>query len=256
MLTGRFQGQTALVTGGGSGIGRAIARAIAQEGAFVYLAGRREHVLDECLAEIQSTGGRAKAIRCDVTIRAEVDNLVEIIRSEAHVLNILVNAAGVMRVGLIHEVTEEDFDVVFGSNVKGLWLVSRCCIPLLRGSENANIIHVSSIAGTRSDPGLGIFEASKAAVNSLTKVMAKELAKEKIRVNAIAPGPVDTPLYHGSVFGDDIGIGRRYDELISAVPFGRIGTPMEVARLAVFLASPESDFISGSITSIDGAMGY
>jgi len=162
--------------------------------------------------------------------------------------------------GLIHESSEEDFDDIFATNVKGLWMVSKMAVPLLEKQEGANIIHISSIAGTRSDPGLGLYEASKAAVNSLTKVMAKELAPQRIRVNAIAPGPIDTRLFSGDPLGTDVtagdGTDQRIESLKESVPFGRVGTPEEVARLATFLASPESDFISGSITSIDGAMGY
>ncbi len=254
-MIGRFDGQVALVTGGGSGIGRAIAKQFAQEGAFVYLAGRRDFKIEETTAEIASVGGECRAVLTDVTRPEDIDNLMRIIAEEHGDLHILANAAGVLRVGLLHETSEEDFDATFNANVKGLWLVSKAAIILMRGRPNANIIHISSIAGTRFDAGLGLFEASKAAVNSITKVMAKELARERIRVNAIAPGPTDTGLFHGSIFGDEVE-RSHYQDLVSSVPFGRMGSPEEVARLAVFLASPESDFISGSITSIDGAMGY
>lgn len=256
----KFSGKIVLVTGGGAGIGRAVAVHFADLGAVVYLASRRENLLLETVHEIRDRGGDAHGFPTDVSKGADVASLLSRIQSEHGKLDILVNAAGVMRIGLVHETSEEDFDLVFTSNVKGLWLVSKLAVPLLQKSTGANIIHISSIAGTRHDPGLGIYEASKAAVNSLTKVMAKELASEKIRVNAIAPGPIDTRLYSGSPFGPDLGtdddLHRRLEELKASVPFGRAGTPDEVARLAVFLASPESDFISGSITSIDGAMGY
>jgi NAD(P)-dependent dehydrogenase (short-subunit alcohol dehydrogenase family) len=255
----RFDNSVVLVTGGGTGIGRAIATSFAAEGAMVYVAGRREAVLHEVAREITGRGERALPVRADVSKGADVASLIDLIRRRDGRLNVLVNAAGAFSMGLVHESSEEDFDLMFNTNVKGLWLVSKLAVPLLTGQPNANIIHLSSIAGTRFDPGIGLYEASKAAVNSLTKVMAKELAPHKIRVNAIAPGPVDTKLFSGDPLGTDVEkreSGTTAIHLSEPVPFGRLGTPEEVARLALFLASPESDFISGSITSIDGAMGY
>jgi len=248
------QDRVVLVTGGGTGMGRAIARRFALDGAFVYLAGRRGHMLDETAEIIQATGGRSHTIPTDVTREAEVEALFQTIREQHGYLDVVVNAANAFRMGLLHETAGEDFDLMMNTNVRGLWLVTKSAVPLLV-RPNANIIHISSIGATRTDTGMGVFEASKAAVNTLTKVMAKELAPQKIRVNAIAPGPIDTGIYRGSALGDDQEKKLR-EELVSSVPFGRMGTPEEVARLAVFLASPESDFISGSITSIDGAMGY
>jgi NAD(P)-dependent dehydrogenase (short-subunit alcohol dehydrogenase family) len=245
----------AVVTGASSGIGRATARAFAKAGFFTFLVGRREERLTESLIKIRELGGDGAIIPADLTKDEEIDRLVEIVTREKGAVDILVNAAGVLKVGLVHKSSEEDFDLMFALNVRGLWLVSKKLIPLMKDRSNANIIHISSIAGSRSDAGLGIYQASKAAVNTLTKVMAKELAQDKIRVNAIAPGPIDTELFKGSVFGDEMEADNG--ETRSAIGlFGRMGSPKEVARLALFLASPESDFISGSITSIDGAMGY
>lgn len=246
-----------LVTGGGSGIGKSIAHGFAKEGATLYITGRRTSVLEEAQKELEESGADARIIPADISKTEEVQKLISRIDSEAGRLDVLVNAAGVFHLGFVHETPEEDFNAIFDSNVRGLWLACKYSIPLLRKSQFPNIINISSIAGSRSDPALGVYEASKAAVNSLTKVMARELAKEKIRVNAIAPGPVDTELYTGSILGDDLEKATmRRGELEQSVPFGRLGAPEEVARLALFLASPESDFISGSVTSIDGAMGY
>jgi len=252
-----FEGRVALITGGGGGIGRAIARSFAAQGANVIIASRRGAPLEETLEEIARLGAKATSVTADVSSAPDVENLLDRIARDHGHLDILVNAAGVLRMGLLNAASEADFDATFATNVKGLWLVTKLAVPLMRGRDNANVINISSIAGTRTDPGIGIYEASKAAVNTLTKVMAKELAADRIRVNAIAPGPIDTELYQGSVFGDDgEAEANSRGRGASAVPFGRMGSPDEVARLACFLASPESDFISGSITSIDGAMGY
>jgi NAD(P)-dependent dehydrogenase (short-subunit alcohol dehydrogenase family) len=245
-----------LVTGGGTGVGRAVAQRFATEGAFVYLAGRRDHQLEETAEAITARGGRCRALPTDITVREEVDSLLRSVREQHGFLDVLVTAANVFRMGLVHEMPDEDFDLIFNTNIRGLWMVSKLAIPLMLGRTNANIIHISSSGATRTDPGVGLFEASKAAVNTLTKVMAKELATQKIRVNAIAPGPLESSFFRGNVLGEDRGGHGSHPALVASVPFGRIGTPEEVARLAVFLASPESDFISGSVTAIDGALGY
>jgi NAD(P)-dependent dehydrogenase (short-subunit alcohol dehydrogenase family) len=244
-----------VVTGGGTGIGRAVALRFAQDGAFVYLIGRRGALLDETAELLASVGGRARTVPADVSKRPEVEAVITAIKEQHGFVDVLVNAANAFRMGNTHETEDDDFDLVFDTNVRGLWLMTKLAIPLMKGRANANIIHLSSIGATRVDTGVGVFSASKAAVNALTKVMAKELAPARIRVNAIAPGPIETEFYRGTPLGDQLEQHHRA-ELVSSVPFGRMGTPEEVARLALFLASPESDFISGSITSIDGAMGY
>ncbi|CAN5338326.1 beta-ketoacyl-ACP reductase [soil metagenome] len=250
-----LKGKIALVTGGGSGIGRGIAQAFAADGAFVYIASRRGQMLDECVREITAAGGQARAVPTDLGRAEDVHILMREIKDGHGALDILVNAAGVMRVGLVADASEGDFDETFNSNVKSLWLTTKLAIPLMKGRAGANVIHISSIGAVRADTGLGLYEASKAAVNCLTKVMAKELAKDRIRVNAIAPGPTDTQFFSGSFLGDDVE-RKQSPESSDAVPFGRVGLPDEIARLAIYLASPESDLISGSITSIDGAVGY
>ncbi len=257
-MAGRFEGETVMITGASTGIGRAISGSFAQEGANAYLVGRRADLLESAANEIRSrNGSEPRVITADVSSAEDVARVVDVLRTEVGHLDILVNAEGVLRVGAVHETSEEDFDAMFCTNVKGLWMISKAMVPLMKDRPNSNMIHLSSTAGTLFETGLGVYEAAKSAVNTLTRVMAKELAEFRIRVNAIAPGPIDTELYHGSVFGDDLEERiSKCKEGAPSLPFGRLGTPGEVARLAMFLASKESDFISGSITTIDGAMGY
>ncbi|MEQ8819566.1 MAG: SDR family NAD(P)-dependent oxidoreductase [Sumerlaeia bacterium] len=245
--------RTILVTGAGSGIGRAIAVAMARRGGHLFCAGRNEAHLKETQHLIAEAAGHCEILTGDVRYASDVEKIMARIDAAGRGLDVLVNNAGVYRTGKLHEMDADEFDEVLDTNVRSVWLVTRHALPLMQGRSGANIINISSIAGTRFDPGMGAFEASKAAVNTFTKVQAKELAP--IRVNAIAPGPTDTKgLFEPLATDKDREEARQ--SMQQMVPFGRLGAPEEVARLAIFLASPEADFISGSITSIDGGMGY
>ncbi len=247
--------KSVLVTGGGSGIGRAIAVAMADRGATIFISGRRVAPLRETERLVRQLCGECYFLEADISQESDTLRLMAKIRDTVGGLDVLVNNAGIFRTGKVHDTSLEDFDQMFATNVRGVFMVTKESIPLMQGRKGANIINISSIAGTRSDPDMGVYEASKAAVNTLTKVQAKELAQLGIRVNAIAPGPVDTSaLFEGVEDPKEVEEARL--KMASAVPFGRLGAPEEIARLAVFLASSEADFISGSITSIDGAMGY
>lgn len=253
--TNFLEGKFVLISGGSSGIGRAIAESMIARGGQVLITGRRVSLLEETAADLTRQGGKCEWIEADISQEDGVARVMDKARETFGGLDVLVNNAGVFRTGSIHEMSTEDFDLMFNTNVRGVFLMSRAAVGVMSGRPGANIINISSIAGTRFDPGMGLYEASKSAVNTITKVMAKELAPVGIRVNAIAPGPTQTPgLYAGQEDPAEQEVARQ--RMVSAVPFGRLGEPRDIARLAIFLASPEADFISGSVTSIDGAMGY
>jgi len=247
-----------IVVGGGTGIGLGMARIFAQAGASVYVSGKINKATAKGIERIVEAGYRCEACPANVTKAGEVTDLKNKLSRDKGRLDILINAGGLLRIGKLHEISETDFLAIVNSNIVGTWLVTKTMIPLLAASGSASVINISSPAATQNEPGMGAYEAAKSAVNTMTKVMAKELSERKIRVNGIAPGPIETKLFHGSAFGEDLDerTPTDYDADPNAVPFGRAGLPNEVARLAMFLTSPESDFISGSITTIDGALGY
>ncbi len=252
----KFRDKIVLVSGGGTGIGKAVAKAFGKEGATIYLIGRRLEPLQETCDEIIKSGGKAERIQADVRVVDELKAAVSRVEKESQGLDILVNAASIFRLGNVHETSLEDFEDLFDTNVKGLWLLSKASIPLMKMREGALILHISSLAGLKTERGMGIFESSKAAVNTLTKVMAKELSGLKIRVNAIAPGPFRTNLLESSPFGEEDIFANKEGNGVDKPPFGKRGNFEEVARLALYLASSESDFVNGSIIPIDGTLGY
>ena len=238
----KLSGKTALITGGNSGIGLAIAQRFAAEGARVFIAGRRQASLDEAVRLI---GGEAEAIGADVTSTDDLNRLFDKIKHQVGTLDTLVTSSGVSEPATIGETSEEHFDRTFDLNVRGTVFTVQKALPLMRAG--GTIVLIGSIAGTIGTPAYGTYGASKAAVRAYARTWTNELAGLGIRVNTLSPGPIDTPMFDGA--SDEV-----RQSLTSQIPLGRMGKPEEVAAAALFLASDESSFIAGAELSIDGGM--
>ncbi|MEU0444213.1 SDR family NAD(P)-dependent oxidoreductase [Streptomyces tendae] len=238
-MTRVLAGKVAVVTGANSGIGLAIAKRFAAEGARVFLAGRRQEPLDAAVAEI---GSAATGVRADVSVQADLDDLYSVVREEAGRIDVLVANAGSAVPQQLGEITEEAIDATFGTNVKGTVFTVQKALPLL--SDGASIVVTGSTSTLRPGPSLEIYGASKAAVRNLVRSWALGAQERKFRVNVLSPGPTETPGLVGAVGPDH--------QLASQVPLGRIGRPDEIAAVATFLASDASSFVNGVDWFVDG----
>jgi meso-butanediol dehydrogenase/(S,S)-butanediol dehydrogenase/diacetyl reductase len=240
----RLTGKVAIITGGGSGIGKAIAMAFVREGAQVVIAGRDGKKLAAAAAEI---GGDCVAVSADVSTASEVEKLVNAALDKFKRINILVNNAAVLLPGTAESLSEEDFDQTFSINVRGLWLMSRAVLPHMRASGGGSIINIGSVLSLVGARNRVAYAASKGAVVAMTKAMALDHAGENIRVNCICPGIVETEMV--AKFSTDENARRQR---VALHPMGRFGQPGEIANAAVFLGSDESGWTTGSVLTIDG----
>jgi len=247
----QLKGKVALVTGGGSGIGRASALALARAGAVVAVAGRRKEALEETVKLIREGGGTATAHPADVSKEEDVRRLVNEVVTLHGGLDIAFNNAGIEgSFGPITDLVENDYDRVFDVNVRGTWLALKHQIPALRARGGGSIINNASVAGVIGLPGASLYAATKHAVIGLTKVAALETANQGIRVNVVAPGVVQTDMYERLTGGQD----AARQGLISAHPVGRPGRPEEIADAVLWLASPGSTFVTGHTLLADGGL--
>lgn len=243
----KLDGKTAIVTGSGQGIGRAIALALAKEGADVVINVRKSVQRAKAVAdEVRALGRRALVMRADVSKKGEVDQMVKKTLEEFGKVDILVNNAGISARAPIEELSEEDWDRVMNVNLKGAFLCSVAAGKEMIKLKRGNIINIVAASGHRSYPLAGAFGPSKAAVISLTKQLAMEWAKYNIRVNGVSPGPIWSPQTE-SMLKDE-----KTRERIKKIPMGRIGRPEEIADVAVFLASEDSSYITGQVIIVDG----
>jgi meso-butanediol dehydrogenase / (S,S)-butanediol dehydrogenase / diacetyl reductase len=249
----RLKGKTAIITGGGTGIGRAIALAYAREGAKVAVLGRRRDQLEEVVKEASRAGGTGKATVCDVTRSAEIPKVITEIENAFGPVNVLVNNAGTLRVSTVESISEEDWDRVLETNLKGPFLMCRAVLPSMRRAGGGSIVNIGSVLGLVGMKDRAAYCASKGGVTLLTKAMALDHASDNIRVNCICPAIVETTLVKG-LFSDTVDGQKLREARIGTLPLGRFGQPHDVAELAVFLASDESSWLTGTAIPLDGGL--
>lgn len=247
--TRSLEGRVALVTGATSGIGHATARALAAAGARVVLGGRREADGERAAEELRAEGADALFVRTDVTVREDVETLLERTLDAFGGLDVAVNNAGIEGAGLrpLHEETEENLRAVMDVNFYGVWLAMRIQVPAMLERGGGSIVNTSSVAGLKGFGHFSSYVASKFALEGLTRSVAQEVAHAGIRVNTVAPGPIATAMLDRATGGD-------HGVFTQAVPMQRAGTADEVAAAVRFLASPESSFVNGQTLRVDGGM--
>ena len=242
----RLEGKVALITGGNSGIGLATAKQFVNEGAYVYISGRRD---TELAAAVKEIGENVTGIQGDVSNLGDLDRLFAKIKREKGKLDIVFANAGVATYAAFGKITEGHFDSIFGINVKGLLFTVQKALPLL--PDGASIILNASVVASKGLPANSVYSATKAAIRSFARTWTTDLKDRRIRVNAVSPGPIDTPGLNNLVASTGAG-EQRLKAISSNVPLGRLGTADEIAKAVVFLASDDSSYVTGTELFVDG----
>src|SRR4030088_2745508 len=243
----KLEGKTALITGGSTGIGLATAKQFVDEGAYVFITGRRE---PELAAAVKEIGRNVTGVQGDVANLGDLDRLFAQIKREKGKLDIVfANAGGALPLAPLGTITEENYDALFNSNVKGLLFTVQKALPLM--PDGASIILNASIVASKGLPEWSVYSATKAAVRSFARTWTTDLRDHRIRVNAVSPGFIDTPGLSDLLASADVG-KERLKMISNAVPLGRFGTPDEIAKVLVFLASDDSSYITGAELFVDG----
>lgn len=247
-MTIKLAGKIALITGGNSGIGLATAQQFVESGAYVFITGRRQDSLD---AAVEKIGKNVTAVKGDVSNMTDLDRLYATIEQEQGRLDVIFANAGSVEFAPLGSITEKHFDKIFNTNVKGLLFTVQKALPLL--SEGASIILNASISSIKGAQALSVYSATKAAVRSFARNWTLDLKERKIRVNAISPGIVPTPGYNLMGLSEEQ-VQKFVESQTSKIPLLRVGTPDEIAKAVVFLASDDSSFVNGIELFVDGGM--
>ena len=242
----KLEGKIALITGGNSGIGLATAKQFVNDGAYVFITGRRKPELDAAVKEI---GRNVTGVQGDVSNLGDLDRLFGQIRQEKGKLDIVFANAGVAKFAALGTITEELYDWTFDINVKGLLFTVQKALPLL--PDGASIILNSSVVGSKGLPINSVYSATKAAIRSFARTWTTDLKDRRIRVNAVSPGSIDTPGLSGLLGSSETG-QQRLKMISNNVPLGRLGTPDEIAKAVVFLASDDASYVTGAELFVDG----
>ncbi len=242
----KLEGKTALITGGNSGIGLATAKRFVNEGAYVFITGRRD---PELAAAVKEIGRNVTGVQGDVSNLGDLDRLFAQIKREKGKLDIVFANAGVARFATLGTITEDLYDSIFDINVKGLLFTVQKALPLL--PDGASIILNASIVASKGLPANSVYSATKAAIRSFARTWTTDLKDRRIRVNAVSPGSIDTPGLSNLLASSETG-QQRMKMISNAVPLGRLGTPDEIAKAVVFLASDDSSYVTGAELFVDG----
>ncbi|HEX9319174.1 MAG TPA: glucose 1-dehydrogenase [Nitrososphaeraceae archaeon] len=243
----KLEGKVAVITGGSSGIGLATAQRFVDEGAHVFITGRRPKELDEAIKQIDKN---VTGVQGDVSKLDDLDRLYDKVKGLKGKIDVLFANAGIMDLFTLESVSEAYFDRTFGVNVKGIFFTVQKLLPLF--NEGGSIVLTGSVAGSKGVEGLSVYGATKAAVRSLARSFTVELKNRKIRVNVVSPGRIDTPAGSAAISGLQAGEEQVKVGLVNTIPLGRMGTPDEVAKAVLFLASDDSSFITGIELFVDG----
>jgi NAD(P)-dependent dehydrogenase (short-subunit alcohol dehydrogenase family) len=243
---GKLDGRVALISGGGTGIGRAVALLFAEEGARIVVTGRTQKTLDETVSLVRERGGEAVAVRGDASLASDVESVVSATVERYGSLDVLCNNAGTRYTGKVTETSEETYEQLMGANMKSVFLFCKCTIPHMLAKGKGAIVNISSISGLDGLPNRSVYCASKAAGINFSRAIAADYVGQGIRVNSICPGPVITPMLNVPP--------EQMESFARSLPMKRVPEPEEVAKAALFFASDDSASITGDVMVLDGGI--
>jgi NAD(P)-dependent dehydrogenase (short-subunit alcohol dehydrogenase family) len=247
----RLEEKVAVITGGNSGIGLATAQRFVNEGAYVFITGRRQNEVDSAVKQIGKNNNNVTGVQGDVSNLADLDRLYDTVKQQKGRINVLFANAGIIELAPLGSIIESHFDKIFNINVKGLLFTVQKALPLFQ--DGGSIILTASINSSKGFETSTVYSATKAAIRSFARTWTVDLKYRKIRVNAISPGPIDTPIFNSAVQTEEE-IEQIKASLVASMPMGRMGSPDEVAKAVSFLASDDSSYVTGIELFVDGGM--